>query len=165
MAVRKVQFAPPVEGGKPPSCLIKKHFLLSPGDLELDLSLDRPVYHPGDKVTLKIILRNYSNKTIHRICASIVQVIDLKLVTTGSYSIEVTKIEAERGCPIHPGQSLNKNLILNLVPDWDVPTSEGSAMALESAGGDFPHEPHPDEEPNPLELAAFESGLLASSSL
>lgn len=66
MAIRKVQRAQLV-GNRQPCSVIKKDFLLSPGHLELEATLDRQVFGHSDPVSVNIAVRNYSNKTVKRI--------------------------------------------------------------------------------------------------
>ena len=66
MAIRKVQRAQLV-GNRQPCSVIKKDFLLSPGHLELEATLDRQVFSHGEPVAVNIAIRNYSNKTVKRI--------------------------------------------------------------------------------------------------
>lgn len=42
LGIRKIQFAPP-KGGEQPYAIVHKDFLLSPGQLELEVSLDKQV--------------------------------------------------------------------------------------------------------------------------
>ena len=42
MAIRKVQFAPSKQG-RQPCTVVRKDFMLSPGDLELEVTLDKQV--------------------------------------------------------------------------------------------------------------------------
>lgn len=43
MAIRKVQYAP-TKPGKQPCTVVRKDFMLSPGELELEVTLDKQVF-------------------------------------------------------------------------------------------------------------------------
>jgi arrestin-1 len=44
MGIRKIQFAP-TKQGRQPCAIVRKDFLLSPGEMELEATLDRQVSH------------------------------------------------------------------------------------------------------------------------
>ena len=53
--------------------------LLVAGELELEATLDRQLYHHGDSVVVNISVRNNSNKMVKKITASILQCIDIAM--------------------------------------------------------------------------------------
>lgn len=111
LGIRKIQFAPS-KGGKQPCAIIRKDFLLSPGQLELEVTLDKQLYYHGDKIGINVSIRNYSNKVVKKIRTSIVQVIDICLFSNGQYKIVVANMETQDGCPLQPGSNLQKSVYL-----------------------------------------------------
>jgi arrestin-1 len=61
LGIRKVQFAPSKTGAQP-CTVVRKDFMLSPGELELEVTLDKQLYHHGEKIAINICIRNNSNK-------------------------------------------------------------------------------------------------------
>lgn len=66
MRIRKIEVAPHGKG-RVPSCIIRKDFLLSPGELELEATLNKPLYIYGEPIGVNLSVRNYSNKSVKRI--------------------------------------------------------------------------------------------------
>lgn len=66
MSIRKIEIAPHGKGRRP-SCTIRKDFLLSPGELELEANLDKALYICGDPIAVNLTIRNYSNKSVKKI--------------------------------------------------------------------------------------------------
>lgn len=66
MAIRKIEVAPGGKG-RQPSCIIRKDFLLSPGELELEATLDKPLYYHGENLNVNLSISNYSNKSVKKI--------------------------------------------------------------------------------------------------
>lgn len=66
MGIRKTEIGPQGKG-RQPSCIIRKDFLLSPGELELEATLDKPLYVCGEQMKVNLSIRNYSNKSVKRI--------------------------------------------------------------------------------------------------
>lgn len=111
MAIRKIQYAP-TKPGRQPCTMVKKDFMFSPGDLELEATLDQQLYHHGDTVAVNISIRNHSNKLVKKISVQIVQCIDIAMFTGGHTKARVAGVETTEGCPIHPGSTLNKTIKL-----------------------------------------------------
>ena len=44
--------------------------MLSPGELELEVTLDKQLYYHGDPITASCAIRNNSNKTVKKIKVS-----------------------------------------------------------------------------------------------
>lgn len=63
MGVKKIQYAP-TKQGRQPCTVVRKDFFLSPGDLELEVTLDKQLYHHGDRIGVNVCVRNNSNKVI-----------------------------------------------------------------------------------------------------
>lgn len=61
LGIRKVQYAPTKQGIQP-CTVVRKDFLLSPGELEMEVTLDKQLYHHGEKIAVNICVRNNSNK-------------------------------------------------------------------------------------------------------
>ena len=92
--------------------------MFSQGEMELEATLDRQLYYHGDEIRCSFVVRNTSTKTVKKICVSVVQNIDIAMFTGGHATAEVMQIETTEGCPISPGSSLQKELIL-------APTAKG----------------------------------------
>ncbi|XP_054284658.1 arrestin homolog [Macrosteles quadrilineatus] len=111
LAFRKVQYAPSKQG-RQPCTVVRKDFLLSPGELELEVTLDKQLYHHGERVAVNICIRNNSNKVVKKIKAMVQQGIDVVLFQNGQYRTSVASLETQEGCPIQPGSSLQKIMYL-----------------------------------------------------
>merc|ERR1719510_2390431 len=53
MMIRKIQYAP-MKPGRQPCTMVKKDFMFSPGELELEATLNQQLYHHGDNVLINI---------------------------------------------------------------------------------------------------------------
>ena len=119
MGIRVIQFAPSqAKDGRAPCTVVRRDFVLSPGDLEMELNLDRQVlehdlftffqhsiqldtnfefarqmYHHGDTIALHISIHNRSNKTVKKIRAQVLQCIDVCLFDSGTYKTPVVTID------------------------------------------------------------------------
>ncbi|XP_018336587.1 arrestin homolog isoform X2 [Agrilus planipennis] len=113
LGIRKIQFAPSKQG-RQPCTVVRKDFMLSPGELELEVTLDKQVYLHGEKIAVNVCIRNNSNKVVKKIKAMVQQGVDVVLFQNGQYRTCVATIETQEGCPIHPGSSLQK--IIHLTP-------------------------------------------------
>lgn len=111
MGIRKVQFAPTKQGAQP-CTIVRKDFLLSPGELELEVTLDKQLYFHGDRIAINMVVRNNSNKVVKKIKAMIQQGVDVVLFQNGQYRNTVASMETSEGCPIQPGSSLQKTMYL-----------------------------------------------------
>ncbi|ENN73007.1 arrestin homolog isoform X2 [Dendroctonus ponderosae] len=111
MAIRKIQYAPSKQGQQP-CTVVRKDFMLSPGELELEVSLDKQVYHHGEKIAVNVCVRNNSNKVVKKLKAMVQQGVDVVLFQNGQYRSTVANIETQEGCPINPGSSLQKVIYL-----------------------------------------------------
>lgn len=112
LGIRKVQYAPSKQG-RQPCTVVRKDFMLSPGDLELELTLDKQVglvlflntfllmfyclqlYHHGEKIAVNICIRNNSNKVVKKIKAMVQQGVDVVLFQNGQYRATVATIETQ----------------------------------------------------------------------
>jgi len=111
LGIRRIQFAPNKQG-RQPCTIVRKDFMLSPGELELEVNLDKQLYYHGDKLTANIIIRNHSNKTVKKVKTSVQQTTDICLFSGGQFKSTVASLETQEGCPVTPGSSLQKELIL-----------------------------------------------------
>ncbi|XP_076061818.1 arrestin homolog [Oratosquilla oratoria] len=109
--IRRIQFAPSRQG-RQPCTVVRKDFMLSPGDLELEATLDKQLYYHGDKIAVNICIRNHSNKTVKKIKAAVQQSTDICLFSGGQYRCTVASVETQEGCPVNPGSALQKVLYL-----------------------------------------------------
>lgn len=111
LGIRKVQFAPTKQGAQP-CTIVRKDFMLSPGELELEVTLDKQLYEHGEKIGVNLCVRNNSNKVVKKIKAMIQQGVDVVLFQNGQYRNTVACMETSEGCPIQPGSSLQKVMYL-----------------------------------------------------
>ncbi|EUB63500.1 Beta-arrestin-1 [Echinococcus granulosus] len=110
MAIRKLTYAPE-ESVPQPSAEIIKDFIMSPGTLRLEVSLDKEVpifrlkYYHGEYIAVNVLVDNNSNKTVKKIKVSVIQVADIMLFSRAVYKCTVDEAEFEEGCPILPSQT------------------------------------------------------------
>ncbi|CAL1273906.1 unnamed protein product, partial [Larinioides sclopetarius] len=64
MAIRKLQYYQPGPMVRQPSTMVSKGFVLSPGKLQLEVTLDKEYYFHGDKIAVQMVVTNHSKKTI-----------------------------------------------------------------------------------------------------
>lgn len=114
LGIRKVQYAPTKQGSQPMT-IVRKDFLLSPGELELEVTLDKQLYSHGGRIAVNICVRNNSNKVVKKIKAMVQQGVDVVLFQNGQYRNTIASMETGEGCPIQPGSSLQK--IIFLLPE------------------------------------------------
>ncbi|CAG9133450.1 unnamed protein product [Plutella xylostella] len=113
LGVRKAQWAP-ARAGPQPCTTVRKDFVLSPGELELEVTLDKQLYLHGETLGVNVCVRNNSSKVVKRIKASVLQGVDVVLFQSGQYRNAVASVETQDGCPLQPGSSLQK--VLHLTP-------------------------------------------------
>jgi arrestin-1 len=116
LGIRKIQFAPSKQGQQPctgiyikthydsinlinnDSCLVvRKDFMLSPGELEMEVTLDKQLYHHGEKIAINLCIRNHSNKTVKKIKAMVQQGVDVVLFQNGQYRNTIACLETAEG--------------------------------------------------------------------
>ncbi|CAI5456743.1 unnamed protein product [Caenorhabditis angaria] len=107
LAIRKLTYAP-WEPRPQPMIDVTKDFMMSSGLLHMEASLDKEMYYHGESIAVNIHLQNNSNKTVKKLKISVIQVADICLFTTASYTCEVAKIESNEGFPVGPGATLSK---------------------------------------------------------
>jgi arrestin-1 len=94
MAIRKVQYAPSKQG-RQPCTVVRKDFMLSPGELELEVTLDKQLYHHGEKIATNICIRNNSNKVVKKLKVMVQQGVDVVLFQNGQYRSTVASVETQ----------------------------------------------------------------------
>jgi len=110
-AVRKVQYASSETSCRQPQTLVSKGFTLSPGKMNLEVSLDRDVYFHGQNVDAKLQVNNNSKKTVKNMKCDVIQHIEVTM-TNNHFSRVVASLESREGCPITPGSNLTKSFSL-----------------------------------------------------
>ncbi|XP_034944183.1 LOW QUALITY PROTEIN: phosrestin-2-like [Chelonus insularis] len=114
LGIRKIQFAP-TKQARQPCTVVRKDFLLSPGELELEVKLDKQLYYHGEIIAVNICVRNNSNKVVKKIKSLVQQGIDVVIFQNGQFRTVIDAVETQDGCPISPGSTLQK--IMYLKPD------------------------------------------------
>lgn len=112
LGIRKVQYAPSKQGNQP-CTVVRKDFMLSPGELEMEVTLDKQLYHHGERIAVNLCIRNHSNKVVKKIKAMVQQGVDVVLFQNGQYRNTISSIETAEGCPLQPGSSLQKVIYLH----------------------------------------------------
>ncbi|ULT79517.1 hypothetical protein L5515_016139 [Caenorhabditis briggsae] len=107
LAIRKLTYAP-FEARPQPMVDVSKYFMMSSGLLHMEVSLDKEMYYHGESIAVNVHIQNNSNKTVKKLKICIIQVADICLFTTASYSCEVARIESNEGFPVGPGATLSK---------------------------------------------------------
>ena len=116
LGIRKIQYAP-TKQGRQPCTVVRKDFLLSPGELELEVTLDKQLYHHGERIAVNICVRNNSNKVVKKIKGLVQQGIDVVIFQNGQFRTVIDAVETQDGCPINPGSTVQK--ILYLKPELE----------------------------------------------
>ncbi|KAF2896875.1 hypothetical protein ILUMI_09303 [Ignelater luminosus] len=111
LAIKKLQYAPPVRGHRQPSSLVSKGFTFSSGKINLEVTLDKELYYHGEKIAANIIVTNNSRKAVKNIKAFVVQHCEVTMVNA-QFSKYVASLETREGCPITPGASFTKTVYL-----------------------------------------------------
>ncbi|KAK3876559.1 hypothetical protein Pcinc_018655 [Petrolisthes cinctipes] len=109
--IRRIQFAPS-KTGRQPCTVVRKDFMFSPGELELEVTLDKQLYYHNEKIAINMTIKNHSNKTVKKVKAAVQQSVDICLFTGGQYRSTVASVETQEGCPVTPGSALQKVLYL-----------------------------------------------------
>lgn len=105
LAIRKLTYAPE-EPAPQPSAEATKEFMMSPGNLRLEASLDKEKYYHGESIAVNVLVDNNTNKTIKKIKISVRQFADICLFSTAQYKCTVAELESDReGFPIQPSQT------------------------------------------------------------
>ncbi|KER27967.1 hypothetical protein T265_05091 [Opisthorchis viverrini] len=104
LAIRKLTYAPE-EAAPQPSAVVVKDFLMSPGSLRLEVSLDKEKYYHGESIAVNVLVDNNSNKTVKKVKLSVIQVTDITLFSRALHQCTVDETEAEESFPILPSQT------------------------------------------------------------
>lgn len=96
LGIRKVQYAPSKQGSQP-CTVVRKDFMLSPGELEMEVTLDKQLYQHDERVAINLCIRNHSNKVVKKIKAMIQQGVDVVLFQNGQYRNTISCIETAEG--------------------------------------------------------------------
>ncbi|VDO13823.1 unnamed protein product [Rodentolepis nana] len=94
MAIRKLTYAPE-ESVPQPSAEIVKDFIMSPGTLRLEASLDKEKYYHGEYLAVNVLVDNNSNKTVKKVKMSVIQIADIMLFSRAVYKCTVDEAEFE----------------------------------------------------------------------
>jgi len=129
MGIRVIQFAPSQQQGRQPCTIVRRDFVLSPGDLEMELNLEKQLYHHGDTIAVHVAIQNRSNKTVKKMRAQVLQCIDVCLFEHGTYKTPVYTIDTTDGCPIPPGGTLHRTL--QLKPKLGAAPADRHGVALD----------------------------------
>ncbi|XP_018650207.1 putative beta-arrestin 1 [Schistosoma mansoni] len=104
LAIRKLTYAP--EGPAPqPSAVVLKEFIMSPGTLRLEVSLNKEKYYHGESIDINVLVDNNSNKTVKKIKLSVRQYTQLCLHNNNRYNCVVDELETDESFPILPSQT------------------------------------------------------------
>ncbi|KAL5004556.1 hypothetical protein ScPMuIL_018012 [Solemya velum] len=104
LAIRKLTYAPE-QPAPQPSAEGTKDFMMSPGNIKLEASLDKEKYYHGESIAVNVLVDNNTNKTVKKIKLSVRQFADICLFSTAQYKCTVADLESEDGFPIQPSQT------------------------------------------------------------
>ncbi|TNN10633.1 Beta-arrestin-1 [Schistosoma japonicum] len=104
LAIRKLTYAPE-EPAPQPSAVVLKEFIMSPGTLRLEVSLNKEKYYHGESIEINVLVDNNSNKTVKKIKLSVVQITDIALFSRAIYKCTVDEAEYDESFPILPSQT------------------------------------------------------------
>ncbi|XP_030370745.1 beta-arrestin-1 [Scaptodrosophila lebanonensis] len=107
LTIRKVMYAPS-KAGEQPSIEVSKEFMMKPNKIHLEASLDKELYHHGEKISVNVHVANNSNRTVKKIKVCVRQFADICLFSTAQYKSVVAETESEDGCQVAPGFTLSK---------------------------------------------------------
>lgn len=107
LAIRKIMYAPSKQGEQP-MVEVSKDFMMSPNKLNLEVSLDKELYHHGESIAVNVHVSNNSNRTVKKVKVCVRQFADICLFSTAQYKCTVAEVESEEGCPVGPGGTLSK---------------------------------------------------------
>ncbi|KAK4469434.1 hypothetical protein MN116_006987 [Schistosoma mekongi] len=104
LAIRKLTYAPE-ELAPQPSAVVLKEFIMSPGTLRLEVSLNKEKYYHGESIEINVLVDNNSNKTVKKIKLSVIQITDIALFSRAIYRCTVDEAEYDESFPILPSQT------------------------------------------------------------
>jgi len=111
MGIRKAQYAPSDMKQRSPTSTAEKGFMFGNGKMILEASLDRELFYHGEDIPVNISINNQSKKSVKSIRCNINQHCELTMVNA-QYSCKVCRIDTQDGCPLQPGSSLNRTVVL-----------------------------------------------------
>ncbi|XP_046369240.1 arrestin red cell-like isoform X2 [Haliotis rufescens] len=107
LAIRKLTYAPE-EPAPQPNAEAVKDFMMSPGNIRLEASLDKEKYYHGEGLAINVLVDNNTSKTVKKIKISVRQFADICLFSTAQYKCTVAELESDNsreGFPIQPSQT------------------------------------------------------------
>nr|BAR90777.1 beta arrestin [Idiosepius paradoxus] len=104
LAIRKLTYAPE-QPAPQPSAEVTKEFMMSPGNMKLEASLDKEKYYHGESLCINVLVDNNTNKSVKKIKILVRQFADICLFSTAQYKCTVAELESEEGFPIQPSQT------------------------------------------------------------
>lgn len=125
LTIRKVMYAPS-KVGEQPSIEVSKEFMMKPNKIHLEATLDKELYHHGEKISVNVHVANNSNRTVKKIKVCVRQFADICLFSTAQYKSVVAEIESEDGCQVAPGFTLSK--VFELCPYWQIIRINGALL-------------------------------------
>jgi len=105
LAIRKIQYAPIVRGPQPQADT-KQTFWLSEKPVHMEATLDKDLYHHGEKIYVNVQITNNSSKSVKKIKVSVRQFADVCLYSYAQYKCVVASFEA--GDQVGSSQTLCK---------------------------------------------------------
>ncbi|KAM7301582.1 phosrestin-2 [Ixodes scapularis] len=113
MPIRKAQFActPRSLPSSPRASSVCKDFPLNAGKLVVDASLPKELYLHGEEIVVKVVIQNLSQKTVKHVKASVLQVADICMFSTGRWKVCVaTANNSKDDSPIAPGTTVEREI-------------------------------------------------------
>ncbi|XP_052782756.1 beta-arrestin-1-like isoform X1 [Mya arenaria] len=104
LAIRKLTYAPE-EPAPQPCAETSKDFMMSPGNIKLEATLDKEKYYHGESIAINVLVDNNTSKTVKKVKLSVRQFADICLFSTAQYKCTVAELESEEGFPIQPSQT------------------------------------------------------------
>lgn len=105
LAIRKIQYAPAVRGPQP-QAEVRQSFVFSDRQLNLEATLDKELYHHGEKIYVNVQMTNNSPKTVKKMKVSVRQYAEICLYSNANYKCVVAN--SEKDDEIKPSQSFCK---------------------------------------------------------
>jgi arrestin-2 len=62
-----------------PRVFVSKEFMFSPGNIDLEVTLDRELFFHFEKVPVTLLITNASNKTVRSIKCNIIQTVEVSV--------------------------------------------------------------------------------------
>ena len=102
LAIRKIQYAPALRGPQP-QAEVKQSFLFNDKQLNLEATLDKELYHHGEKIFVNVQIQNNSKYTVKKIKVTVRQFTDICLYSNAQYKCVVAS--AEKDHEVKPSQA------------------------------------------------------------